>query len=224
MFDAVIFDCDGCLVDSEVLVAEVVLAQLAAIGLTYDRDDYLGRFTGLTVAAFYELQEAESRARLGRPLPGDFAQSCQDAVRSAVGTRVAAVPGVHEAVQAVRGRKAVASSSTAVSLHHKLQHTGLWPHFDPHIYSANDVARAKPAPDLFLHAAQALGADPARCLAIEDSGNGVAAARAAGMTVWGFTGGGHATPGTAPRLRDAGATLVVATWAEARALFSAWPD
>jgi HAD superfamily hydrolase (TIGR01509 family) len=220
MFDAVIFDCDGVLVDSEALVAEVVLEQLAAIGLTFDRDDYLARFTGITVSAFYALQDAECRARLGRPLPENFAQTCQDAVRQAVGTRVARVPGVVEAVRAVRGRKAVASSSTAVALRHKLQHTGLWPHFDPHVYSANDVARAKPAPDLFLHAARAVGADPARCLAIEDSNNGVEAARAAGMTVWGFTGGGHCTPATAGRLRAAGAARVVANWAEARMLLA----
>lgn len=222
MFDAVIFDCDGCLVDSEGLVAEVVLEQLAAVGLTFDRDDYLARFTGITVARFYELQEAESRARLGRGLPADFAQACQSAVRAAVGARVRAVPDAVEAVQSVRARRAVASSSTAAALHQKLKHAGLWGHFDPHIYSADDVRRAKPEPDLFLHAARAVGVEPVRCLAIEDSSHGVRAALAAGMTVWGFTGGGHCTPATAARLREAGAARVVATWREARDLFSDW--
>ena len=83
MFDAVIFDCDGCLVDSEVLVAEVEFDRLAAIGLTYERDDYFARFTGLSMAAFYETIAAESVARLGRPLPETFAAECQAAVREA---------------------------------------------------------------------------------------------------------------------------------------------
>lgn len=224
MFDAIIFDCDGVLVDSEVLVAEVEFDRLAGIGLTYERDDYFARFTGLSMVAFYERIAEESLMRLGRPLPATFAAECQAAVREAVRTRLQIVPGALAAVQTVCGRKAVASSSTAVALQNKLTRTGLHALFDPHIYSADHVARAKPAPDLFLHAAQALGVDPARCLAIEDSSNGVQAARAAGMTVWGFTGGGHATPGTAARLRGAGAARVVAHWDEAQALFADWPE
>jgi len=223
MFDAVIFDCDGCLVDSEVLVAEVEFDRLAGIGLNYERDDYFARFTGLSMVAFYETIAAESMARLGRPLPETFAAECQAAVREAVRTRLQMVPGALEAVLAVRIPKAVASSSTAVALRNKLSRTGLHVPFDPHIYSADHVARAKPAPDLFLHAARALGIDPARCLAIEDSSNGVTAARAAGMTVWGFTGGGHATPGTPARLQAAGASRVVANWGEAKMLFAEIP-
>lgn len=222
MFDAVLFDCDGCLVDSEALVAAVVLEQLAAIGLVYELEDYFARFTGMSAATFYAQLQTESLARRGRGLPDGFAQTCQNSVRAAVGTRVAAIAGASNAVRAVRGLKAVASSSTAVALHGKLKRTGLWAPFDPHVYSADDVARAKPAPDLFLYAARGLRVEPARCLVIEDSNHGIAAARAAGMTVWGFTGGSHATPATAHRLRDAGAERVLANWAEAEALFAAW--
>ena len=96
---------------------------------------------------------------------------------------------------------------------------GLWDHFAPHVYSADHVAEAKPAPDLFLHAAAALGIAPADCLVIEDSVNGVLGARAAGMTVWGFLGGGHIHDGMGPRLAQAGAQRIVADWSEAIALF-----
>jgi HAD superfamily hydrolase (TIGR01509 family) len=140
--------------------------------------------------------------------------------RKAIDERLTAVPGVLGAVAAVRQAKAVASSSTVRGLETKLRKTGLWDHFAPHIYSAEHVTHAKPAPDLFLHAAQALGADPAHCLVLEDSVNGVLASRAAGMRVWGFCGGGHMSPRIAAHLTEAGAERIVQDWAEAEALFA----
>ena len=103
-----------------------------------------------------------------------------------------------------------------------LRLTGLLEVFDPHVYSADLVARAKPHPDIFLHAAAALDAAPDRCLAIEDSVNGVLSARAAGMTVWGFAGGGHMDAAASARLVEAGAERVVGDWEEAGALFAAF--
>ena len=102
-----------------------------------------------------------------------------------------------------------------------MRKTGLWDHFAPHIFSAEHVTHAKPAPDLFLLAAKALGAAPADCLVIEDSVNGVLAGRAAGMRVWGFGGGGHMTERLTARLAEAGAERIVADWAQAEALFAA---
>jgi len=91
----------------------------------------------------------------------------------------------------------------------------LWELFAPHVYSADHVVHAKPAPDLFLHAADALRVAPAACLVLEDSTNGVAAGRAAGMRVWGFTGGGHMDDASGARLLSAGAERLIANWPEA---------
>jgi HAD superfamily hydrolase (TIGR01509 family) len=139
-------------------------------------------------------------------------------LRKAVAERLTEVPGAARAVKAVRCAKAVASSSTLDHLRNKLGKTGLWQSFEPHIYSAEHVMHAKPAPDLFLHAAAELGVAPRECLVIEDSVNGVVAGRAAGMRVWGFGGGGHMTERILARLCEVGAERIIATWAEAEPL------
>jgi beta-phosphoglucomutase-like phosphatase (HAD superfamily) len=124
-------------------------------------------------------------------------------------------------VAAVRLPKAVASSSGIEALDYKLKKVGLWDAFAPHVYSSEHVARAKPAPDLFLHAAERLGIAPADCLVLEDSVNGVKAGLAAGMTVWGFGGGGHMDDAVCASLAEAGAHRLVGDWDEARALLAA---
>lgn len=217
---AVIFDCDGVLVDSEVLALEVELELLSEYGLAYDRIDYATRFLGRSTGAWRALLDEDCRARTGRPLAGDFLHRNHERLSEAVRERLTEVAGCAAAVAALALPKAVASSSGAAFLRDKLARTGLLAAFDPHVYSADLVARAKPHPDIFLHAAAALGAAPERCLAIEDSVNGVAAARAAGMTVWGFTGGGHCDEGAADRLAAAGADRVVRHWNEAAVLFA----
>jgi HAD superfamily hydrolase (TIGR01509 family) len=120
-----------------------------------------------------------------------------------------ALPGVREAVLAVGGRRCVASSTSLAPLRRNLTIAGLIDLFDPHIFSASQVARGKPHPDVFLHAAAAMGATPERCLVIEDSVPGVLAARAAGMEVVGFTGVSHDKPRMAGRLAQAGASAVI---------------
>jgi len=221
MIAAVIFDCDGVLVDSEVLAHEVETAVLDAIGLHYDRHEFTERFMGMSDGAFFAALEADGQARLGRSILEEIRPRINERMRKAVAERLRAVPGALQAVAAVRHAKAVASSSTAHRLEVKLRMVGLLEHFAPHVYSAEHVTHAKPAPDLFLHAATALGVPPARCLVIEDSVNGVLAGRAAGMRVWGFSGGGHMTERLSARLRDAGAERVVANWSEAESLFAA---
>lgn len=216
---AVIFDCDGVLVDSEILAIEVEIAILADCGLTYGMSDYTHRFLGLNDAAYHAELDADCRARTGAPLPEDFLRRARDQRWNACQTRLTEVAGCGEAVAALSLPKAVASSSGADFLREKLRLTGLLEAFDPHVYSADLVARAKPHPDIFLHAAQALATDPARCLAIEDSVNGVRSGLAAGMTVWGFSGGGHMDEASARRLLEAGAQRVVGSWDEARGLF-----
>ncbi|MGI9168834.1 MAG: HAD family hydrolase [Caulobacteraceae bacterium] len=222
MFDAVIFDCDGCLVDSEILALEVELQALAEAGMTYERAAFCRRFMGLTDAAFFAALDADRLAALGEPLPVDFRRRHDDALLSAVDERLVEVAGATAAVAALGRPKAVASSSHRVFLERKLRRVGLWEAFAPHVYSSDDVARGKPAPDLFLHAAAALGVPPGRCLVIEDSVNGVLAARAAGMTTWGLTAGGHIQAGDIARLRSAGAHATVGAWRDAQRAFSAW--
>jgi beta-phosphoglucomutase-like phosphatase (HAD superfamily) len=217
---AVIFDCDGVLVDSEVLAIEVEVKLLAEAGLVYEPEEYNHRVLGLSAAAAHELIDIDALARLGRPLPEDLADRIRDACWSACQARLTEVDGCAAAVSALSLPRAVASSSGADFLREKLRLTGLLAAFDPHVYSADLVARAKPHPDIFLHAAERLDVDPARCLAIEDSVNGVRAALAAGMTVWGFAGGGHVDARGAARLVEAGAHEVVETWAEAMQRFA----
>jgi HAD superfamily hydrolase (TIGR01509 family) len=221
MVSAVIFDCDGVLVDSEILAHEVETAVLDSIGLHYDRHEFTARFMGMGDKAFFAALEEDGRARLGRSIVEEIRAPMTERYRKAVEERLTEVPGALRAVQTVRHAKAVASSSTERGLGLKLRKTGLWEHFAPHVYSAEHVAHAKPAPDLFLLAAKALAVDPLQCLVIEDSVNGVLAGRAAGMRVWGFGGGGHMTERLTARLREAGAERIVAGWAEAQDLFVA---
>ena len=217
---AVIFDCDGVLVDSEILALEVELAMLAEAGLDYDRTDFTHRFMGLNDAAARIVLNADAVERIGRPLGDDFHDICRRKRWDACQTRLTEVAGCGLAVAALALPKAVASSTGAGFLREKLRLTGLLAAFDPHVYSADLVARAKPHPDIFLHAAEALAVAPTRCLAIEDSVNGVRSAKAAGMAVWGFAGGGHMDAASAARLADAGAERVIVHWDEAAVLFA----
>jgi HAD superfamily hydrolase (TIGR01509 family) len=219
-FSAVIFDCDGVLVDSEVLALEVELTALAEIGLPYDDGEFRARFMGMSNTAFFDALEADHRTRHGRNLPDGFRELCH-ARYQAAWPRLTEVSGARAAVEKVSLPKAVASSSTRDALARKLKQTDLWPLFAPHIYSADHVARAKPAPDLFLYAAEALTVAPARCLVLEDSANGVAAARAAGMPVWGFMGGGHMDDACGTRLMNAGAERLIPDWQVGAELLSA---
>lgn len=219
---AVIFDCDGVLVDSEILAVEVEIVLLAEIGLTYEPAEYRRRFLGMNDHAFRDALDADCRTITGQPLPEDFLERTHADRLAACLDRLTEVTGAADAIAALSLPKAVASSSGAHFLRQKLELGGLLHLFDPHVYSADLVGRGKPHPDIFLHAAQAVGADPARCVAIEDSVNGVLSAKAAGMEVWGFLGGGHMDQEAAHRLSEAGAHRLVATWDEARGLFAAF--
>jgi len=218
---AIIFDCDGVLVDSETIALEVEMETLALHGMRYDPIVFRRRFLGMADAAFFAEIEADAHAQ-NITLPPSFRADLRTRVRAAFDDRLFEIAGAARAVAAVAQAKAVASSSSTAGLERKLKKTALWDAFAPHVYSADLVGHGKPAPDIFLHAAGALAAPPAGCIVLEDSVNGVLAARAAGMTAWGFIGGGHHDSGAADALRTAGAARILEDWAEAEVLFAAW--
>ena len=206
-FDALIFDCDGVLVDSEVIAIASEREILASWGLQYEFQTFVSRFVGLHNRDFHAAIATDAVAA-GLSLPEDFGMQMQANNWKRYETELRPIDGVLEVVAAFAGVQAVASSSEADKLARKLQMTGLHDAFAPHIYSADLVSRGKPAPDLFLHTADQINARPGACVVIEDSVNGVKAALAAGMTAWGFTGGGHADAGLGERLAMAGADMV----------------
>ena len=207
--DAVIFDCDGVLVDSEILTVRFGMRAVKALGLSYSEDEYIHRFLGTTMDTYFATLEADRMETLGEPLPEGFAASLLTDSKKEMDAALAAVGGVHDAITAISAPLAVASSSGLERLRFKLKKTGLLEIFDPHIYSGEEVQNGKPAPDLYLHTAEQLNVPATACIAIEDSVHGVASAKAAGMTVIGFTGGGHCRAGHDAYLSDAGADIVV---------------
>jgi HAD superfamily hydrolase (TIGR01509 family) len=185
MFDLVIFDCDGVLVDSERISVRIDVEVLAELGWPLSEAEVIERFVGRS----QEHMVGEIEAALGRRLSADREDPFDARYREAFEAELAPVDGVVDALDAIAAPTCVASSSGHERLRHSLGLTGLLDRFDGRIFSAEDVRNGKPAPDLFLHAAAALSADPARCAVIEDSRYGVEAARAAGMRAFGYAGG-----------------------------------
>lgn len=183
--DLVIFDCDGVLVDSETLSVEIDRRVLADLGWPLTADDILHRFVGRTSEHF----RAEVEAHLGRPLSDDWEAPYQHWYDEAFERELEAVAGVEAAIDAIGVLTCVASNGPHQKIRTTLGLTGLLSRFEGRIFSADDVANGKPAPDLFLHAAAMLGVSPSRSIVVEDSRFGVAAARAAGMRVLGYAGG-----------------------------------
>lgn len=183
----VIFDCDGVLVDSEPISLGCLTAGLNRIGVDIDVETVRARFAGTAMPSIMEHVARD----YGIAAPDGFVAAVKAETLRAFDDGLEAMPDVAAAVAALPLPYCVASSSDPVRLRHSLGLTGLLPLFEGRIYSATMVSRGKPAPDLFLYAAQAMGFAPEGCLVIEDSVPGVTAARAAGMRVAGFTGGGH---------------------------------
>jgi HAD superfamily hydrolase (TIGR01509 family) len=184
--DLIIFDCDGVLVDSELLSCTCLSETLARYGIDLGQDQALELFLGRSMAAVLEHYQA-----LGRSIPEQFSAELSARVRDAFTSALRPVEGVGAVLQGLQIPHCVASSSGFDRVAFSLCLTGLAPHFDTRLFTSQMVQRGKPAPDLFLYAAAAMQADPRRTLVIEDSVSGVKAGKAAGMTVWGFVGGSH---------------------------------
>jgi HAD superfamily hydrolase (TIGR01509 family) len=184
--DLIIFDCDGVLVDSEVLSCRCLSKILAGYGIDLGLDQALNLFLGRSMTAVAEHYEA-----LGSPIPEQFSAELTAGVRAAFTSALRPIEGVNSVLEGLQIPHCVASSSDVDRVSLSLSLTGLAPHFDNRLYTSQMVERGKPAPDLFLYAAKRMQADPRRTLVIEDSISGVEAGKAAGMTVWGFVGGSH---------------------------------
>jgi HAD superfamily hydrolase (TIGR01509 family) len=208
--DLIIFDCDGVLVDSEVLSCRCLSQALAGYGIDLGVDQALDLFLGRSVTAVFD-----HYAALGRPIPAQFSSELRAGVRASFLSALCPIEGVSSVLEDLQIPHCVASSSDVDRVSLSLSLTGLAPHFDKHLYTSQMVKRGKPAPDLFLYAAERMQADPHRTLVIEDSISGVTAAKAAGMTVWGFVGGSHyqSRDGKA-MLQEAGADRVFGRMAD----------
>lgn len=193
-FDLVIFDNDGVLVDSEWHANGILAELLTEAGLPCSREDCIEAYMGSTLGRVREIAER----KLARTLPSDLEDRYHARLFDVFRTVLAPVPGVPDALARIGMPDCVASSGTHERIRLALTTTGLLGRFEGRIFSAQDVARGKPAPDLFLHAARTLGVAPTRCAVVEDSPLGVEAANAAGMTAFGFA---RMTP--AARLREA---------------------
>ncbi len=210
-FDLIIFDFDGVVADSEILSSSIMADLLTEHGLPTTLDDVLDHYVGRRWRDTRLLVEA----RHGAPCPPELGEIGNRICHARARTELEPVPGLTHFLQRRPEARCIASSSGPDWLHLGLDRFGLRPDFEGAIFSAAvHVERGKPFPDLFLYAANAMGATPERTLVIEDSEPGVAAGRAAGMTVVGLTAGGHARPGMAERLVTAGADHVAASYAD----------
>jgi len=199
-FDLVIFDCDGVVVDSERIVHAVFGAFIRSLGAHLSDAEMFERFLGLRLAECLGVVEEIT----GQPVPPGALDRYRADRDRVLREQVQPVEGVREVLESLTIPYCIASSGDLDKMRVTLGATKLLPLFDGRFYSATEVPRGKPAPDVFLLAAQRMGVAPARCVVIEDSVNGVLAGRAAGMTVFGFAGL------TAPaKLIDAGAALVL---------------
>lgn len=184
--DLIIFDCDGVLVDSELLSCRCLSEVLAEFGIALSLEQALELFLGRSTKAI------EQHYRdLGQSVPDRFLPRLKSHVLTTFAGSLRQIPGVAAVISQLRTPSCVASSSDIDRVSLSLDVTGLRAHFGERIYTAQLVRHGKPAPDLFLLAAEKMGAQPARTLVIEDSVSGVQAGKAAGMTVWGFVGGSH---------------------------------
>ena len=190
-FDAVLFDCDGVLVDSEPITNGVLREVLNEAGWALTQAECMRIFIGKAVRD----ERARIEAETGQPLTDAWMQAFYERRNARLLAELKAIDGVHEAVahlhQRVGGRIACASGADRAKVVMQLEHVGLARWFGDAVFSGHDLPRSKPAPDVYLAAAAHLGVDPARCLVVEDTATGAQAGLAAGATVWGYCPDGH---------------------------------
>ena len=206
------FDCDGVLVDSEIIASHVDAELLTRIGYPITAEEVTRRFAGLTSAAIHALVERET----GRPLPDGFLKEQTAELDKRLARDLVAVPGAAEILDRIEGPRCICSNSSMERLTLELNKVGLLDRFAPYIFSAVEVGdrQPKPSPNVYLHAAREFGIEPREMVVLEDSVFGVRAAKAAGARVIGFTGGSHSWLGHADLLIEAGAETVINRFAD----------
>lgn len=204
--DLIIFDCDGVLVDSEVISCRAHADVLTRHGYPITSEQVFARFLGRSTRQ----ANLEIESELGRKLPDAYHGDLQEELFRLFEADLEAIRGIRDVLEVLTPRVCVASSGSHQRMRVSLGSTGLYERLTPNIFSASQVTNGKPAPDLFLFAAREMGVPPERCVVIEDSLAGIAGARAAGMTVFGFCGGSHCGADHAETLRQAGANLTFA--------------
>jgi HAD superfamily hydrolase (TIGR01509 family) len=210
-YDAIIFDFDGVIADSETLLNQVLADGLTAVGLATTIEDSLRDYSGKRWADILMLIEA----RLGRELPASFIGEQIERLGHKVMIGVKPVAGVESFLEMTRDMpRAIASSGEPLWIKPTVRRFGIADHFGKHVYSTGKLTHGKPHPEVYLIAAKALGVDAARTIAIEDSPDGIAAAVAAGMTAIGLTAASHIRTGDAKRLLSAGAHAIVEDYEE----------
>lgn len=210
---AVLFDCDGVLMNSEEIIEIVLRDTFAQFGASFTLQEIRETFTGTAYEEYMRRRESAFFERTGRPLPAGFQAALDHNFRHSGVQNLKAFDGVRELLQTLKAAGipfAVASNSGHENLVKKLKATGLHDFFDPHIYSRDHVAAAKPAPDIYLYAAGQIGiAEAQRCIVVEDSAHGVRAGVAASMHVIGIARQDQELPADPQRLIDAGAKETV---------------
>jgi HAD superfamily hydrolase (TIGR01509 family) len=206
----IIFDCDGVLVDSEIIAHQVVAQMMTDLGHPMTTAESVHKFAGRSLTDILPLIKAIS----GRHIPDRLGQRYGTLLLKRLRRDLKPIAGVKAAIEALHYPRCVASSSSLERVHLSLDVTGLAPLFGSWIFSATEVAHGKPAPDLYLFAASRMAVAPEQCVVIEDTALGASAGRAAGMKVIGFTGGAHATSDATRRLAMAGAYPIVSCMAD----------
>jgi HAD superfamily hydrolase (TIGR01509 family) len=206
-FELVIFDCDGVLIDSEAIGVRIEADLLTSSGYPIKSQDVAERFSGLPWDQILRIAERES----GLDLAGTLSGRLEQLLDQRLPVEVEAIDGVAETLARLERKRCVCSNTKHSRVELLLDKVGLKHFFAPDIFSAKDLGegRSKPKPDIFLHGAARMDAQPHRTAVVEDSIHGVEAGIAAGMTVIGFTGGGHSYPGHAEKLRIAGASTTI---------------
>jgi HAD superfamily hydrolase (TIGR01509 family) len=206
----IIFDCDGVLVDSEPLSIRVLVDALRSRGVEMTETEAYGHFLGRSLSTMKQVLDEKYGFQTGP----EFLEAMRVDLYDLFKTDLKPIPGIAEAIDAL-GKDGmalpicVASSSQPERIRLSLTVTGLIDRLDPHLFSASMVKNGKPAPDLFLHAANEMGVAPGHCIVIEDSPAGIEAAHRAGMTAFAFTGGAHAAlPGHVERIEALAPDLV----------------
>jgi HAD superfamily hydrolase (TIGR01509 family) len=183
----VIFDCDGVLIDSEIISTSVLVEQLARHGIAIEMSHVLEHFIGHP----YAIVAGKIAAIAGAPLPASFEGTYRAELVRRFEAELRPMPGILDVLDRLAVPYCAATSSSPERAQQSLRAAGLAEQFSERLYTVSMVPRPKPAPDLFLHAAAAMGADPKDCIVVEDSDLGIQAAHAAGMQAWQFTGGSH---------------------------------